>query len=55
MRRLTDSRDMVIPILVTCLPARAALSVLCRTPVYKVLAQRLVLSFERTQPNQQSQ
>jgi H+/Cl- antiporter ClcA len=44
---LTDNQSMVIPILAACLLARAASSVLCRQPVYKALAQRLVDDFER--------
>ena len=44
---LTDNQAMVIPILAVCLLARAASSLLCRTPVYKALAQRLVDEFER--------
>lgn len=47
---LTDNRDMVIPILAVCLLARAASSLLCRTPVYKALAQRLVQDFEGMEP-----
>jgi H+/Cl- antiporter ClcA len=45
---LTDNRDMVIPILAVCLLARATSSLILRTPVYKVLANRLVEDFERT-------
>lgn len=44
---LTDNQSMVIPILASCLLARAASSLLCRRPVYKVLAQRLIDDFER--------
>ena len=45
---LTDNREMAIPILAACLLARAASSLVLRTPVYKVLANRLVADFERT-------
>ncbi len=44
---LTDNQSMVIPILAVCLLARAASSLVCRTPVYKAFAQRLVDEFER--------
>jgi H+/Cl- antiporter ClcA len=46
---LTDNREMVIPILAVCLLARAASSLVVRTPVYKVLANRLVDEFEQTE------
>lgn len=48
---LTDNREMVIPILAVCLLARAASSLVVRTPVYKVLANRLVDEFEQTEPD----
>jgi H+/Cl- antiporter ClcA len=44
---LTNNQSMVIPILAVCLLARAASSLVCRTPVYKAFAQRLVAEFER--------
>ena len=44
---LTDNREMVIPILAVCMLARAVSSLLCRTPVYKAIAHRLVRDFER--------
>lgn len=54
---LTDNQNMVIPILAVCLLARWASSLLCRTPVYKAFAQRLVAEFEQsrtTAPRQPS-
>ena len=39
---LTDSTDMLLPILATVLLARAASSLVCHTPVYRALADRLV-------------
>jgi H+/Cl- antiporter ClcA len=48
---LTDNRDMAIPILAVCLLARATSSLILRTPVYKVLANRLVNDFERASPD----
>ncbi|MBA8887873.1 H+/Cl- antiporter ClcA [Dokdonella fugitiva] len=44
---LTDNRDMVIPILAVCMLARAVSSLVCRTPVYKAIAQRLIRDFEQ--------
>ncbi|WP_454829743.1 chloride channel protein [Pseudoxanthomonas wuyuanensis] len=39
---LTDNSEMLLPILATVLLARAASSLVCRTPIYKALAQRLL-------------
>lgn len=44
---MTGSQSMAIPILAVCLLARAAASLVCRTPVYKSFAQRLMDGFER--------
>jgi H+/Cl- antiporter ClcA len=45
---LTDNQGMAIPILTVCLLARASSSLICRTPVYKALAQKLIAEFEQT-------
>ncbi|MFT4197750.1 MAG: chloride channel protein [Pseudoxanthomonas sp.] len=39
---LTDNSDMLLPILATVLLARAASLMVCRTPVYHALAERLL-------------
>jgi H+/Cl- antiporter ClcA len=39
---LTNSDDMLLPILATVLVARGASALVCRVPVYKALAQRLL-------------
>ncbi|KAF1711233.1 chloride channel protein [Pseudoxanthomonas kalamensis DSM 18571] len=39
---LTDSSDMLLPILAVVLLARAMSSLVCRTPIYKAMAQRLL-------------
>jgi H+/Cl- antiporter ClcA len=39
---LTDNSDMLLPILATALVARGFSALVCRTPIYKALAQRLV-------------
>jgi len=39
---LTDNHDFVLPVMAACLLARAASSLVCRTPVYRALAQRLL-------------
>ncbi len=44
---LTDNQNMVIPIMASCLLARAAASLFSPTPVYKDLAERLVRDFEQ--------
>ena len=47
---LTDNHDFVLPIMAACLLGRAASSLVCRTPVYRALAQRLIdaRALERT-------
>jgi H+/Cl- antiporter ClcA len=42
---MTANQAMVIPILATCLLARAASALVCRTPVYRAFAERLVDEF----------
>jgi H+/Cl- antiporter ClcA len=49
---LTDNQDMVIPIMASCLLARAAASLFCPTPVYKDFAERMVQDFEKQQAAQ---
>ncbi|SFS02823.1 H+/Cl-antiporter ClcA [Dyella sp. OK004] len=44
---LTANQQMAIPIMATCLLARAASSLLCRKPVYRALADRLIESYEQ--------
>jgi H+/Cl- antiporter ClcA len=44
---MTGSQSMAIPILAVCLLARFAASLVCRVPVYRAFAQRLVAEFER--------
>ncbi len=39
---LTDGQDMLLPILATVLLARGTSALVCHTPVYKALAQRLL-------------
>lgn len=39
---LTDNQSLAIPIFATCLIARAFSTLLCRTPVYRALAHKLV-------------
>ncbi|WP_240906174.1 chloride channel protein [Thermomonas sp. HDW16] len=39
---MTDNQDMLLPILATVLIARGASALVCRVPVYKALAQRLL-------------
>jgi len=39
---LTDNSDMTLPILATVLLARGASALVCRTPIYKGLAQLLL-------------
>ena len=46
---LTDNQDMVIPIMASCLLARAASSLFSPTPVYKDFGERLVRDFEKSQ------
>ncbi|HEY2395765.1 MAG TPA: chloride channel protein [Rudaea sp.] len=44
---LTDNHDFVLPIMAACLLGRTFSSLVCRTPVYRALAQRLVRDRER--------
>ncbi|WP_158884028.1 chloride channel protein [Rhodanobacter sp. L36] len=44
---LTDNHAMAIPIMATCLLARATASLLSPTPVYRAFAERMVQDFER--------
>jgi H+/Cl- antiporter ClcA len=44
---MTANQAMVIPILATCLLARAAPALVCRTPVYRAFAERLVDEFRQ--------
>jgi H+/Cl- antiporter ClcA len=43
---LTANQQMAIPIMATCLLARAVSSLVCRKPVYRALAERLIESYE---------
>ncbi|WP_430390526.1 chloride channel protein [Dyella sp. 20L07] len=43
---LTANQQMVLPIMATCLLARAASSLLSRKPVYRALADRLIEGYE---------
>ena len=43
---LTDNQQMVLPIMATCLLARAASSLLSRKPVYRALADKLIEGYE---------
>jgi H+/Cl- antiporter ClcA len=44
---MTANQGMVIPILAACLLARATSALVCRTPVYRAFAERLVDEFRR--------
>ncbi|MDG2536572.1 chloride channel protein [Dyella jiangningensis] len=44
---LTANQQMVLPIMATCLLARAASSILSRKPVYRALADKLIEGYER--------
>ncbi|HEX7816898.1 chloride channel protein [Dyella sp.] len=44
---LTANQQMALPIMATCLLARATSSLVCRKPVYKALADRLIDEYER--------
>ena len=46
---LTDNSDMTLPILATVLLARGASALVCRTPIYKGLAQ-LLLAAQPAEP-----
>lgn len=43
---LTDNQQMVLPIMATCLIARAASSLFSRQPVYRALADKLIRGYE---------
>jgi Voltage gated chloride channel len=43
---LTANQQMVLPIMATCLLARAASSILSRKPVYRALADKLIEGYE---------
>lgn len=43
---LTDNQQMILPILATCLLARAVSSLLSRKPVYRALADKLIEGYE---------
>lgn len=45
---LTDNSDMLLPILATVLVAKGMSSLVCRTPIYHALAQRLVAAMPVT-------
>lgn len=44
---LTANQQMVLPIMATCLLARAASSILSRKPVYRALADKLIAGYEQ--------
>ncbi len=44
---LTANQQMVLPIMATCLLARAASSILSRKPVYRALADKLIEGYEQ--------
>lgn len=46
---LTANQSMVIPILATCLLARATSGLVCRTPVYRAFANRLIEQYRQQQ------
>ncbi|WCE04674.1 chloride channel protein [Pseudoxanthomonas sp. JBR18] len=48
---LTDNSDMMLPILATVLLARAASALVCRKPVYKALADRLLAAMPNETPD----
>ncbi|SEK65600.1 H+/Cl-antiporter ClcA [Pseudoxanthomonas sp. GM95] len=49
---LTDNSDMMLPILATVLLARAASALVCRKPVYKALADRLLAAMPAPAPSE---
>jgi H+/Cl- antiporter ClcA len=51
---LTANQSMVIPIMAVCLFARGVSSIVCRRPVYRVLADRLVAEYEGTRATEKS-
>jgi len=44
---LTANQQMALPIMATCLVARTVSTLLCRKPVYKALAEKLMSEYER--------
>jgi H+/Cl- antiporter ClcA len=44
---MTANQGMVIPILATCLLARGTSALICRTPVYRAFAERLIDEFRQ--------
>jgi H+/Cl- antiporter ClcA len=44
---LTDNHDFVLPIMASCLIARACSNVVSKTPVYRAFAERLLRERER--------
>ena len=44
---LTANQQMALPIMATCLLARATSTLVCRKPVYKALADKLIHDFEQ--------
>ena len=44
---LTANQSMIIPIMAVCVLSRGMSSLVCRTPVYRAFAERLVDEFER--------
>jgi H+/Cl- antiporter ClcA len=49
---LTANQQMALPIMAACLLARGASALVCRTPVYKALADNLVTEYEREHARQ---
>jgi H+/Cl- antiporter ClcA len=45
---LTANQQMALPIMAACLIARASSSLVCRKPVYKALADKLIEEYEKT-------
>ncbi|KRE94967.1 chloride channel protein [Frateuria sp. Soil773] len=52
---LTANQQMALPIMATCLLARAASSLLCRKPVYRALADRLIEGYEHEVARREAQ
>ena len=51
---LTANQQMALPIMAACLIARASSSLVCRKPVYKALADKLIEEYERTAAREES-
>lgn len=47
---LTDSSDMLLPILATVLIARGVSGLVCRVPIYKAMAEQLVKPLQGAHP-----